>query len=80
MGLLGGATKEFQEVCMGFKVKGHVYYIPRSVFQDGVFQFVMDIFNLNKVHYTSVEELAEDVYDLLMSQIDGLKNMIIEQN
>lgn len=40
----------------------------------------MDIFNLNKVHYTSVEELAEDVYDLLMSQIDGLKDMIIEQN
>ncbi|KAL3120359.1 hypothetical protein niasHT_001172 [Heterodera trifolii] len=59
MGLLGGSDKEFQELCVYFK--------------EQVCAFVVDIFNPDKVRFTTVEHLTEDVKKLLMYRIDLIK-------
>jgi len=62
MGLLGGSSKEFQDICVNFK--------------ENIFAFVADIFNMNKVRYTTVDELADDVKKLFVERIENMQVML----
>uniref|UniRef100_A0A915DF79 Uncharacterized protein n=1 Tax=Ditylenchus dipsaci TaxID=166011 RepID=A0A915DF79_9BILA len=59
MGLLGGGTAEFEEICIYFK--------------DNLFAFIADIYNTNKVRYTDARVLSEDVQKLLTERIEVMK-------
>uniref|UniRef100_A0AC35F614 Uncharacterized protein n=1 Tax=Panagrolaimus sp. PS1159 TaxID=55785 RepID=A0AC35F614_9BILA len=55
---IGDGPKAFQELCLYFK--------------ESVYSFVAEIFNLQKVRYTSVGELAEDLQQLLERNLETL--------
>ncbi|KAI1724390.1 mitoguardin domain-containing protein [Ditylenchus destructor] len=59
MGLMGGTTQEFEEICTYFK--------------DNLFAFIADIFNVNKVRFTTVEDLREDIDKLMTERVEVMK-------
>lgn len=56
MGLLGGAGKEFEEVCHDFK--------------DNVLALLVDLFNPAKIRYTTLAELTDDVRKALVARLE----------
>uniref|UniRef100_A0AC34QU73 Uncharacterized protein n=1 Tax=Panagrolaimus sp. JU765 TaxID=591449 RepID=A0AC34QU73_9BILA len=55
----GDGPKSFQDLCLYFK--------------EAVYAFVLDIFNPQKVRFTTVDELAEDVQRLLEIRLENLQ-------
>jgi hypothetical protein len=42
--------------------------------QEQVRAFVVDIFSVNRVRYTSIEDLSEDVMAILRTRVDLVQN------
>jgi len=59
MGLLGGSSKEFEELCTFFK--------------DSIFSFIAEIYNPNKVRFSNLAELSEDVKKLLVERVEIIR-------
>ncbi|KAI6191823.1 hypothetical protein M3Y97_00269600 [Aphelenchoides bicaudatus] len=57
LGLLGGSTKEFENLCLEFK--------------ENVLAFVVDLFNPSKTRYTTLSELTEDVGNTLFTRLEA---------
>uniref|UniRef100_A0AC34F388 Uncharacterized protein n=1 Tax=Panagrolaimus sp. ES5 TaxID=591445 RepID=A0AC34F388_9BILA len=55
---IGDGPKTFQELCHYFK--------------ESVYSFVAEIFNLQKVRYTTIDDLAEDLQRLLENRLETL--------
>lgn len=41
--------------------------------QDSIFAFIAEIFNPNKVRYTNIDELTEDVKKLMVERVEIIK-------
>jgi hypothetical protein len=74
MGLFGGSAKEFQELCIYFKVSLLLFDFPNAfLIQDQIFGFIVEIYNPSKVRFTTVEELADDIKKLLTERMELLQ-------
>jgi hypothetical protein len=57
--MLGGSSPEFYELCTEFK--------------EDVMGLVSDLFNPQKVRYTNLSDLIEDVYNSFVSRMESLQ-------
>lgn len=57
LGLLGGSSKEFEDLCLEFK--------------ENVLALVSDLFNPTKTRYTTIPELSEDVSNTLFTRLEA---------
>uniref|UniRef100_A0A0N5BZH4 Mitoguardin n=1 Tax=Strongyloides papillosus TaxID=174720 RepID=A0A0N5BZH4_STREA len=62
MGILGVASKEFVDLCNCFKEK--------------VFLLIIEIFDSKVVKYTTVEDLANDIWNIFQKRLDELLNRV----
>uniref|UniRef100_A0A0N4ZE67 Mitoguardin n=1 Tax=Parastrongyloides trichosuri TaxID=131310 RepID=A0A0N4ZE67_PARTI len=62
MGILGVSSKEFADLCNCFKEK--------------VFLLVIEMFDSKSVKYTTVEELANDIWCIFQKRLDELLNRV----
>lgn len=46
------------------------YYIYFFYFKEQICSFVVDIFNINRVRYTTIDELVEDVWFILRTRTE----------
>ncbi|CAD5234639.1 unnamed protein product [Bursaphelenchus xylophilus] len=59
MGLLGGASKEFEDLCTDFK--------------ESIFMLLTDLFNPQQLRFNSLEELTEDVKKVMISRLETIQ-------
>uniref|UniRef100_A0A914D1L5 Uncharacterized protein n=1 Tax=Acrobeloides nanus TaxID=290746 RepID=A0A914D1L5_9BILA len=59
MALLGGSLKNIENLCIDFK--------------ENIFAFVVEIFNLQRVRYTTLQELTEDVKNALEQRLETIQ-------
>lgn len=43
-----------------------------AYFKEQILEFLIDIFNFQKVRYTTVEELSDDIYKLMKERVSNI--------